>query len=119
MNLQNNPACLFSPIFKHLSHELSDHELTFHQAIETYGERAQELIAVEEMAELIKEIMKCHRYGIQPTEAMMKEFVDVCIVMAQLEIILNWHIERAPEKMWNEWVYKMDRLKAKINEHTQ
>ena len=109
----------FSPILRTLTIESADHLHTFSDAIETYGERAQELIAVEEMAELIKEIMKCHRYNIEPTDAMLKEFVDVCICMAQLELILINNIERAPEKMWNEWIYKMDRLKAKIGEHTK
>jgi len=104
----------FSPLLRHFSMISEDHTETLYEAVQTYGVRPQELIAVEEMAELIKEIMKCHRHQIEPTEAMLEEFVDVCICMAQIEFILKCHIDGAPEQMLSIWKHKMDILKSKI-----
>lgn len=56
---------------------------TFKAAINTFGISMQEDIAIEEMAELTKEIIKKRR-GKNNEEAIKEEIADVLIMMVQL-----------------------------------
>ena len=58
--------------------------------INTYGTKAQQDIAIEELAELQKAILKHRRYGSKETEqAIIDEIADVEIMLEQLKIINN------------------------------
>ena len=73
--------------------------------INTYGTRAQQDIAIEELAELQKAILKHRRYSSKETEQeIIDEIADVEIMLEQLKIIYSCHsdVERRIE-------YKIDR----------
>ena len=73
--------------------------------INTYGTKAQQDIAIEELAELQKAILKHRRYGSKETEqAIIDEIADVEIMLEQLKIIYSCHsdVEKRVE-------YKIDR----------
>ena len=55
----------------------------FNKAISTYGEKAQKLMAIEEMSELTKEICKDFR-GKLDREHLIEEMADVTITIDQL-----------------------------------
>ena len=83
--------------------------------INTYGTRAQQDIAIEELAELQKAILKHRRYSNKETEQeIIDEIADVEIMLEQLKIIYSCHsdVERRIE-------YKIDReinrIKNKYN----
>lgn len=58
------------------------------EIIETYGQVSQENIAIEEMSELIKAIIKHRRYHTEQTAAdIREEIADVKIMVTQLEMI--------------------------------
>lgn len=59
--------------------------ITLKEIIETYGQVSQEDIAIEEMSELIKAIIKHRRYHTEQTAADIRE--DVKIMVTQLEMI--------------------------------
>lgn len=58
----------------------------FEKAILTYGQTAQEDVAIEEMSELIKAICKMRRAGVNEkpaaTDAIVDEIADVSIIKA-------------------------------------
>ena len=60
----------------------------FEKAIETYGADLQKQVAIEEMAELTKEICKDFR-GKGDREHIIKEMADVAIMFEQLRIMYN------------------------------
>lgn len=61
---------------------------TLKEIIETYGQVSQENIAIEEMSELIKAIIKHRRYHTEQTATdIREEIADVKIMIAQLEMI--------------------------------
>ena len=83
--------------------------------IDTYGTKHQEDIAIEELSELQKAILKHRRYGDKETEqAIIDEIADVQIMLEQLKIIYSCHkdVEERVE-------YKIDRqikrIKKKYN----
>ncbi len=83
--------------------------------INTYGVKPQEDIALEELSELQKAILKHRRYGNKETEqAIIDEIADVQIMLEQLKIIYSCHrdVEERVE-------YKIDRqikrIKKKYN----
>ena len=83
--------------------------------INTYGVKPQEDIAIEELSELQKAILKHRRYGDKETEqAIIDEIADVQIMLEQLKIIYACHkdVEERVE-------YKIDRqikrIKKKYN----
>ena len=81
------------------------------QAIETYGADAQLNVAVEEFAELTKEICKHKRYG-DNTKAIIEEMADCYIMLEQMKImfgISEMVIVSAMDK-------KIKRLKCRIEE---
>lgn len=82
---------------------------TYKQAIETYGVRAQKLMAIEEMSELTKEICKDFR-GKLNREHLIEEMADVTITIDQLMImyeISGKEIQQMRER-------KIDRLKERL-----
>ena len=60
----------------------------FEKAIEVYGADLQKQVAIEEMAELTKEICKDFRVK-GNREHIIEEIADVLIMMSQLEIIYD------------------------------
>ena len=60
----------------------------FEKAIETYGSDLQKQVAIEEMAELTKEICKDFR-GKGNREHILEEIVDVSIMLEQLQIMYD------------------------------
>ncbi len=82
---------------------------TYKQAIETYGVRAQKLMAIEEMSELTKEICKDFR-GMLDREHLIEEIVDVIITIDQL--IMMYEISE--EEIVSMCIRKMNRLKERL-----
>ena len=82
---------------------------TYNKAIELYGEKAQKLMAIEEMSELTKEICKGFR-GKLNREHLIEEIVDVIITIDQLMMmyeISGDEIEQMRER-------KFERLKERL-----
>jgi len=82
---------------------------TYNKAIELYGEKAQKLMAIEEMSELTKEICKDFR-GKLNREHLIEEIVDVIITIDQLMMmyeISGDEIEQMRER-------KFERLKERL-----
>lgn len=82
---------------------------TYKQAVDLYGEKAQKLMAIEEMSELTKEICKDFR-GKLNREHLIEEIVDVIITIDQLMMmyeISGDEIEQMRER-------KFERLKERL-----
>lgn len=82
---------------------------TYKKAIKTYGEKAQKLMAIEEMSELTKEICKDFR-GQLDREHLIEEMADVTITIYQLLMmykISDKEIQQMCER-------KMERLKERL-----
>ena len=82
---------------------------TYKQAIDLYGEKAQKLMAIEEMSELTKEICKDFR-GKLDREHLIEEIIDVIITIDQLMMmyeISGDEIEQMRER-------KIERLKERL-----
>jgi NTP pyrophosphatase (non-canonical NTP hydrolase) len=79
-------------------------------AIKTFGVESQKLMAIEEMAELTKELSKDSR-GFSNQSEIAEEIADVEIMLAQLKLIFNNSdtVEEFKES-------KMKRLQKKIEE---
>lgn len=82
---------------------------TYKKAIETYGEKAQKLMAIEEMSELTKEICKDFR-GLLDREHLIEEIIDVIITIDQL--IMMYEISK--EEIVSMCIRKMNRLKERL-----
>lgn len=75
-------------------------EATLRKAIETYGVEGQEDVAIEEMSELTKAIIKNRRYGTLQTENnLLEEMADVCIMLMQLMIIHGFDNDIVAQKI--------------------
>ena len=83
---------------------------TYKQAIETYGEKAQKLMAIEEMSELTKEICKGFR-GKLDREHLIEEMTDVLITMDQMMIMYEISVNEI--KQMREG--KLERLKERMD----
>lgn len=81
----------------------------YKQAIETYGVRAQKLMAIEEMSELMKEICKDFR-GKLNREHLIEEMADVTIMLDQMLLIY----EISGEEILSMCGRKMKRLKERL-----
>ena len=82
---------------------------TYNKAIELYGEKAQKLMAIEEMSELTKEICKDFD-GSRTREHLIEEIIDVIITIDQLMMmygIRGDEIEQMRER-------KIERLKERL-----
>lgn len=82
-------------------------------ALETFGERAQMGMAVEEMSELVKELCKRLR-GRDNLEAIAEEIADVQIMLRQMIILFD--CGAAVEKFHR---YKLERLARRVEEAKQ
>ena len=83
---------------------------TYKQAIETYGVRAQKLMAIEEMSELTKEVCKDFR-GKLDREHLIEEIADVLITLDQMLLIY----EISEEEIYLMCERKMERLKERMD----
>ena len=81
------------------------------QAIETYGADAQLNVAIEEFAELTKEICKHKRYG-DNTKAIIEEIADCYIMLEQMKMIF-WINET---DISNAMERKISRLERRLSE---
>ena len=78
--------------------------------IDTYGTKAQQDIALEELAELQKAILKHRRLGDKETEkAIIDEIADVSIMLEQLKIIYS-----CSKEVEERIDYKIDRQIKRI-----
>lgn len=82
---------------------------TYKQAIALYGEKAQKLMAIEEMSELTKEICKDFR-GKLDREHLIEEMADVTITIDQLMMIYKITFEEI-QKVRER---KIERLKERL-----
>ena len=80
------------------------------KAIEVYGADLQKQVAIEEMAELTKEICKDFR-GKGNREHIIEEMADVCVMIDQLMIIYD--IET--NELLDEIDIKITRLEERIS----
>ena len=93
-----------------------DDERIMQQAIETYGVQAQCDVAIEEMAELTKAIVKIRRvaddYGKTQAalENLLEEIADVDIMIDQLKIM------RGPKRVEEYRKKKLERLERRLND---
>lgn len=81
----------------------------FNKAISAYGEKAQKLMAIEEMSELTKEICKDFR-GKLDREHLIEEMADVTITIDQLMMIYKITFEEI-QKVRER---KIERLKERL-----
>lgn len=82
---------------------------TYKKAIKTYGEKAQKLMAIEEMSELTKEICKDFR-GKLDREHLIEEIADVTITIYQLLMMY----EIGDDEIQQMCEKKMERLKERL-----
>ncbi len=78
------------------------------QAIHTYGKEKQEIVAIEEMSELQKELSKNIR-GEENTDHISEEIADVEIMLEQLKIM---HSNRDSVEDWK--AKKIERLQRRL-----
>ena len=102
--------------FVDTSKKAPDDECIMRQAIETYGVQAQCDVAIEEMAELIKAIMKIRRAAddYEKTQAaldnLLEEIADVDIMIDQMKIM--WGLKQVEEYREK----KLERLERRLND---
>lgn len=78
------------------------------QAVNSFGDAPQMLVAIEEMAELTQALSKSGRYGIEAARAqVLEEMADVYIMLEQLKIIFNF----SAEEVQREQAVKLEKLK--------
>lgn len=82
------------------------------QAIQKFGFKTQELVAVEEMSELQKEILKNINRGECNRDQIKEELVDVLIMLRQLILIYDF-MPKELDEIANK---KMERLRSYLNE---
>ena len=82
---------------------------TYNKAIELYGEKAQKLMAIEEMSELTKEICKDFR-GELNRENLIEEMADVLIMLDQMLILYKI----SGEEVGLMRIKKVERLKERL-----
>ena len=84
---------------------------TLERAIETYGEDMQLNVAIEEFAELIKEICKSNR-GNDNIDKIIEEMADCYIMLEQLKIIF----EIKNSSIYAVMEAKLERLRNRLEE---
>ena len=84
----------------------------FKKAIETYGEREQSAMVMEECGELIRAVNKMHR---EPTAVhrcdLLSEIADVLVMIDQLLIMYNLSINNVERARKN----KVERLRRRLD----
>lgn len=95
--------------------ETTEHALLT-DAVHTWGTHAQLVMALEEMAELSKEVAKTIRTG-TPTENLADEIADVEIMLAQLRIIATelGHAEFA-RAVAERKAFKLGRIRQRLRD---
>ena len=88
-----------------------DKETIMNKAIKIYGSMLQETVAMEEMAELIKEISKNIR-GANNRKQLLEELADVNIMLKEIQLIHKI----SDEELEDEVVFKLVRLNNRLNE---
>lgn len=80
---------------------LSDTEnMILINAVNTFGKKHQEDVAIEEMSELTKAIIKHRRYNTPETkENVLEEIADVMIMICQLTVIHGFDVNVVYEKI--------------------
>ena len=78
------------------------------EAVDTFGWEKQSLIAVEEMSELTKEIIKRHR-GLANFMHIAEEIADVQVMLLQLVYMFDLE-----ERVEQSLRFKIERLKTKL-----
>ena len=84
----------------------------FRQALEIYGPQHQTMMALEEMAELAKELCKASR-GLGSVEHIAKEIADVQITLEQM--IILYQCQGLVERLRAE---KVKRLQERLEKRT-
>ena len=84
----------------------------FEKALETYGADLQKQVAIEEMAELTKEICKDFR-GKGDREHIIEEIADVDIMLQQLMIMYDITTEEMLNAVGTKIIRLSKRLKGK------
>lgn len=84
---------------------------TYAAAVEAYGKNSQLIMAMEEMAELTKELSKNIR-GDKNASAIAEEIADVEIMLEQLKIIFHNRAEVDQQRS-----YKLGRLAGRLIEN--
>lgn len=91
------------------------------QAIDTYGSRAQEEMAIEEMAELTKAIVKRHRAGDKGSyeramQSITEEMADVIIMLTQLLMFYGNRkdVQRAVDEKVTRLAGRLDSRREKM-----
>lgn len=87
----------------------SDNVLTLNNALCKWGKEAQLMMAIEEMAELTKELAKYFRDGKNETE-IQEEVADVFITVLQVAMMFDYN------QINDEIAFKMKRLKDRLEE---
>ena len=85
---------------------------TLFQAIQQFGFDKQSLMAVEEMSELQKEILKNVNRGENNRDHLKEELVDVLIMLRQLVLIHDF----MPDELNKIATEKIERLKGYLKE---
>lgn len=80
------------------------------KAIDKYGAAAQSVVAMEELAELQKEISKSYR-GENNKEQLTEELADVYIMLMQLRIMHDIPVRN----IGNEMLKKVERLNTRLS----
>ena len=84
------------------------------KVIDKYGTTLQTTVAMEELAELIKEISKVIR-GNKNADGMIEEIADVLIMIEQLKLMYNISDEEIQSEI-NDKLYRMEWRLRKENE---
>ncbi len=63
-------------------------KIIYDAAIKKYGDHMQQMVAIEEMSELIKELVK-HSRGAENNNHIAEEIADVFIMLEQLMIMFD------------------------------
>ena len=87
---------------------------TLLKAIERFGKEAQSIVAMEELAELQKEISKSLR-GQKNQEQMAEEIADVTIMIMQLQLMYGITDEKVCEYI----NHKVKRLEGRLEGGTE
>lgn len=88
-----------------------ERKAVYTEAIDANGIERQVIVAIEEMAELTKELAKSFRPGGTTLEKIVDEIADVTVMTEQLRLIFNVNTE-VQERI----DYKVQRLAQRIKE---
>lgn len=93
--------------------EYAERAAVYREAIDKYGVGAQLTVAIEEMAELAKELCKYNR-GADNIDHIAEEIADVTIMLEQLRVIFNCN-----DAVCEQMDAKIERLRGRLNNDTK